>query len=65
MVMGTTMGYVPSLKGVFDKLYVIHASSREHSYAIRDWLGVILCIIKGIIVVKGVGYLHLMTAPRY
>ena len=65
MVMGTTMGYEPSLKGVFDKLYVIHASSREHSYTIRDRLGGILCIIKGIIVVKGIGYLHLMAAPRY
>ena len=59
------MGYMPSLKGVFDELYVIHASSREHSDPIRDWLGVILCIIKGIIVVKCVGNLHLVAAPRY
>ena len=59
------MGYMPSLKGVFDKLYVIHAPSREHSDPIRNWLGGILCIVKGIIVIKGVSYLYLMSTPRY
>ena len=73
MVMGTTMGYEPSLNGVFEygwfrrfnKLYVVHTSSREYSYTIRDGLRLVFSIVKGIIVVKGVGYLHLMTAPRY
>jgi len=65
MVRGTTMGYMPSLRGAFDKLYVIHASRRKGSDTVRDRRGGILCIAKGIIVVKGVGYLHLMSAPRY
>ena len=65
MVMGTTMGYEPSLKGVFDELYVIHTSRRESSDTIRDRLWLILSIAKGVIVIKGVGYLHLLTVPRY
>ena len=59
------MGYMPSLKGVFDKLYVIHTPRREGSDTIRDRLWLVPSISKGVIVIKGVGYLHLLTVSRY